>query len=253
MFAGEANVSYERAAQDVAYLTGIRVPAKTQQRLVHHQRFPQPSAPEALNELSVDGGKVRIRTPLGEPCQWKDYKAMATVAGSLAAYRDNAVLIDWTHQQPLAATLTCLGDGHDGIWNIVEKIGTPEQRREILDWYHLMENLYKVGGSLKRLHQAEHRLWQGQVDETLALFESLDKKQAQTFCRYLRKHRHRIVNYNYYQQEQICSIGSGAVESTIKQISRRVKISGAQWKEENVPQVLAHRCAYLNELIGVQR
>ncbi|MBE9101913.1 ISKra4 family transposase, partial [filamentous cyanobacterium LEGE 07170] len=38
-----------------------------------------------------------------------------------------------------------------------------------------------------------------------------------------------------------------------KQISRRVKISGAQWKEENLPQVLAHRCAYLNELIGVQR
>uniref|UniRef100_UPI002636D89C hypothetical protein n=1 Tax=Acaryochloris sp. IP29b_bin.137 TaxID=2969217 RepID=UPI002636D89C len=32
----------------------------------------------------------------------------------------------------------------------------------------------------------------------------------------------------------------------IKQISRRVKISGAQWNESNVPQVLAHRCAYLN-------
>ncbi len=30
---------------------------------------------------------------------------------------------------------------------------------------------------------------------------------------------------------------------------RRTKISGAQWKIENVPQVLAHRCAYLNGLI----
>jgi hypothetical protein len=48
---------------------------------------------------------------------------------------------------------------------------------------------------------------------------------------------------------QICSIGSGAIESTIKQIDRRTKISGAQWKAENVPQVLAHRCAYLNNLI----
>lgn len=36
---------------------------------------------------------------------------------------------------------------------------------------------------------------------------------------------------------------------TIKQIDRRTKISGAQWKENNVPQVLAHRCAYLNGLI----
>jgi hypothetical protein len=57
----------------------------------------------------------------------------------------------------------------------------------------------------------------------------------------------------YYQCEQICSIGSGAVESGIKQISRRIKISGAQWREDNVPQVLAHRCAYLNGMIGLQR
>jgi uncharacterized protein (UPF0218 family) len=91
------------------------------------------------------------------------------------------------------------------------------------------------------------------VDETLALFEPLRQKLAQNFGAYLRNHRHRIVNYDHYQQQQICSIGSGAVESTIKQISRRVKISGTQWKEENVPQVLAHRCAYLNGLIGVQR
>ncbi len=48
---------------------------------------------------------------------------------------------------------------------------------------------------------------------------------------------------------QICSIGSGAVESAVKQIDRRTKISGAQWNIENVPQVLAHRCAYLNGLI----
>ena len=120
--------------------------------------------------------------------------------------------------------------------------------REILDWYHLVENLHKVGGSLKRLHQAETLLWQGKVDETLALFEPLQKKSAQVFCNYVRKHRSRIVNYDYYQRENICSIGSGAVESGIKQMSRRIKISGAQWNEKNVPQVLAHRSAYLNGL-----
>lgn len=246
-------MSYEHAARDVAYLTGIRVPTKTQQRLVHQQTFAQPTEDEVLSELSVDGGKVRIRTPLGEICRWKDYKAIVTEAGIVAAYHDNPLLIDWTNQQPLASPVTCLGDGHDGIWNIVQDISTPDHRREILDWYHLMENLHKVGGSLKRLEQAEEFLWQGKVDETLALFDALSEKQAQDFCKYIRKHRHRIVNYDYYQSEQICSIGSGAVESGIKQISRRVKISGAQWDEENVPQVLAHRCAYLNDLIGAQR
>ena len=63
----------------------------------------------------------------------------------------------------------------------------------------------------------------------------------------------RIVNYDYYQQEKICSVGSGAVESTIKQMDRRLKISGAQWKRENVAQVLKHRCAYLNDTLSVQR
>lgn len=74
-------------------------------------------------------------------------------------------------------------------------------------------------------------------------------KQAENFCAYLEKHRHRIVNYQYYQAEQICSIGSGAIESTVKQIDRRTKIRSAQWKVDNVPQVLAHRSAYLNGLI----
>ena len=32
---GSANVSYEQAAQDVTYLTGMCVPAKTQQRVVN--------------------------------------------------------------------------------------------------------------------------------------------------------------------------------------------------------------------------
>ncbi len=91
----------------------------------------------------------------------------------------------------------------------------------------------------------------GQVEAARALFADCKGKQAQKFCEYLDKHRHRIINYQYYQAEQICSIGSGAVESTVKQIDRRTKISGAQWKEENVPQVLAHRCAYLNGLISI--
>ena len=63
--------------------------------------------------------------------------------------------------------------------------------------------------------------------------------------------RLRIINYEYHQAEQICSIDSGSVESAVKQVDRRTKISGAQWKQENVPQVLAHRCAYLNGLLSI--
>ena len=89
-----ATVSYEQAERDIAYLTGIRVPAKTQQRLVHRQHFDLPDIEQPIEELSVDGGKVRLRTPLGEESEWKDYKAIATAQGVLANFQNNAQLED---------------------------------------------------------------------------------------------------------------------------------------------------------------
>lgn len=105
------------------------------------------------------------------------------------------------------------------------ELATPESRWEILDWYHLRENLYKVGGSLKRLKQAEALNRQGKAEAAMAVFADCRRKQARNFCAYLTKHRARIINYSYYQAEQLCSIGSGAVESGVKQIDRRLKIS----------------------------
>ena len=180
-----ANVSYANAESDVAMLTGMTVSDNTQQRLVQASKFPVPVAEQPINEACVDGGKVRLRTPPGEICIWRDYKAIATDQGIVANLHQNQSLIDWINHQPLKHTDTCLGDGHDGVWNIIAAIASPEQRREILDWYHLNENLQKVGGSLKRLRQAEAYLWKGQVDETIALFVDLNRKQAHNFCTYL--------------------------------------------------------------------
>lgn len=241
-----ANASYERAAEDVETLTGVRVSGSTQQRLVHRQDFVPESVDCGIKEMSVDGGKVRLRTLLGQPSEWRDYKGVNLHQCAVSAFfRDNATLLAWVNQQPLASPLVCLGDGHDGIWNLFMQIGSPPKRLEILDWYHLIENLGKVGGSKRRLDAVEARLWQGDVDGAVKLFDGWQHERSEQFIAYLSKHRHRIVNYRYYQAEGI-SIGSGTIESLIKQIGRRVKISGAQWSPNNVQQVLLHRCAYLN-------
>ena len=243
-----ANVSYQRTSEDIELFTGMRVSAKTQQRLVQRQSFETPVLKEAVEEVSIDGGTVRLIVEAGEQPQWKQYKAvhLAPLKIHGAWLEDNQALLKWLNEHSFSPVVTCLGDGHDGIWNLFNQMRMEIERREILDWYHLMENLEKVGGSLKRLAQARSLLWQGKVDETLALFEGCQKHQAHCFCQYLRKHYHRIVNYGYLQTEGICSIGSGAIESTVKQIDRRLKISGARWKPDHVPNVLAHRCAYLN-------
>ena len=228
--------------------TGMSISASTQKRIVQRHDFHEIECEREIEEISVDGGKVRLRTETkGEACVWKDYKAICIDRElKIARLGENEALIDWVNHQKLAKPLTCLGDGHPEIWKIVREFNCLGERREILDWFHLVENLHKVGGSLKRLSQAKTLLWQGKIDETLILISPLKSKKAKNFCQYLETHRHRIVNYDYYQTEGICSIGSGAIESTIKQIDRRLKISGAQWNESNVSQVLKHRCAYLN-------
>lgn len=149
--------------------------------------------------------------------------------------------------QPLDWLLTCLGDGHPGVWNVFESLGgkRPILKREVLDWFHLMENLHKVGGSLQRLERVENFLWHGWVDRAMAEFDALKNKRARNFQTYLCKHRHRIPCYHQYRQLGI-KIGSGSVESKIKQVAARVKLSGARWKGDNVQRILRLRCAYLN-------
>ncbi len=191
-----ANESYQNAEAEIEALTGMKVSHSTQQRRVIQQEMPTPEAKQAVGEVSVDGGKVRLR---GNPCvggHWRDYKAVRLEGLYYGAFfQDNPSLIDFVNAQRLRQPLVCLGDGHDGVWNLVAEFATPEARCEILDWYHLKENLYKVGGSLKRLRRAESLLWQGNVEAVITLFAEQQRKQARNFCAYLTKHRLRIVNY----------------------------------------------------------
>jgi hypothetical protein len=56
-----------------------------------------------------------------------------------------------------------------------------EKKQEILDWYHLKENLYKAGGSMKRSKQAESLLWSGKVNEVINLFKYMKKNYLKHF------------------------------------------------------------------------
>jgi len=241
--------SYQRAEAAVEMVTGLKMSRSTHQRLVQRQPFSdlavsEPSEP--VSEMSLDGGRVRLRTPTGEASQWRDYKAVNLHGHGVAAFfQPNDALVAWLQTQLLARLIVCLGDGHAGIWTLFAQLGDSQSRLEILDWYHLMENLAKVGGSATRLARVKAHLWRGEVDLALAAFEDGAPPQVENFKAYLTRHRHRIVNYDYSQSEGI-SIGSGAVESTVKPFSGRLKLPGAQWKPENVPQVLKHRSAYLN-------
>jgi hypothetical protein len=240
-----ANNSYERTAEDVAVLTGMSVSRSTQQRLVHRHRFECEVVDGSVDTVSIDGGKVRLRTPLGQESLWNDYKAVTLRGLSIQAYfRQNEDLVTWVNAQPLAPSVSCLGDGHEGIWNLFAHIGDPHQRREILDWFHLMENLHKVAPPVN-CGYVKACLFHGKLNEAIWALLRVASKSALKFIAYLQNHRSRLPHYQALQQAGF-TIGSGEVESAVKQINRRLKISGAQWSTPNVSQVLKHRCAYLN-------
>jgi hypothetical protein len=55
----------------------VKVSHSTLQRLVHRQECSLPEALQGISEVSIDGGKVRLRTPQpGVPSVWRDYKAV---------------------------------------------------------------------------------------------------------------------------------------------------------------------------------
>ena len=72
----------------------------------------------------------------------------------------------------------------------------------------------------QRSKQAESLLGSGKVNEVINLFKDMKRKAFKRFCNYLRTHRSRIANYQYYKEESLISLGSGTVESTIKRIGR---------------------------------
>jgi hypothetical protein len=91
------------------------------------------------------------------------------------------------------------------------------------------------------------------VADTITLFKDLKKLKAVNFLKYIEKHRERIINYNYWTNItlQPIAVGSGDVESAVKQMGMRVKLSGARWAPANVNQILSLRCAYLNSVFDI--
>jgi len=120
-----ANESYQKAEDEIEALTGIKVGHSTQQKLVLEQDFQLPIALQGVSEVSVDGGKVRLRGKPKEGCYWRDYKAVRIQGIYYGAFfNDNQSLIDYVNSQPLISPLVCLGDGRFGSLEFNQRVWT---------------------------------------------------------------------------------------------------------------------------------
>jgi hypothetical protein len=244
-----AKTSYQQGEEDLWELMGIKVGHSSLHRLVQRKELPlAQSESQGISGVSIDGGKICLRGEKDNGGQWRDYKLVSGHEDICEAFfQEPEALEKWSNSLPLASIITLVGDGHLGVWKAAMNFASQQEliRRQVLDWYHLIENLYKVGGSNQRLKAVENLLWHGFVDAALREFDGLKNKRVQKFRDYLNKHRGRIPDYERYQRLGI-PIGSGDVESRIKQVGARVKLAGARWLCQNVGRILRLRCAYLN-------
>lgn len=98
-----AKASYQQAEIDVAMLTGVRVGAKTQERMVKRATLSDAVSAEPVTEMALDGGMVRVRTPKGQPSEWRQYHAIRLNRNGIgmAWFKSPLALLAWVTTLPM--------------------------------------------------------------------------------------------------------------------------------------------------------
>jgi hypothetical protein len=222
-------------------------------------------------EFQVDATKVNtlggwrdlkiacfLKRPCGEPAlpeEWATRKLPVPTAR--VVWADVAVSDEfartwrpWAAQLGMtdSARISVLGDGADWIWN--ETRSQFPTAEGVLDVFHAAEHLSDTGqrlfgeGSEKAdawLSESRAALlsrgWLGlcdQVGQVLSADRTPETQAAlDDLTQYFFKQRDHL---NYARRlAEGRSIGSGMIESTCKQLGKRLKQSGARWNVANVP------------------
>ena len=199
-----------------------------------------------------------LKRPRGEPAlpeEWATRKLPAPTARVVWAQVGTSVEFartwrPWAAQLGLtdAAQISVLADGADWIWN--------EQRSQfptaegVLDIFHAAEHVSDTGKRLfgEGTDQADawlaetrqallSRGWLGVCDQVGRVLTEDRSAETQAvmddLTHYLFKQRDHLDYARRLAEGR--SIGSGMIESTCKQLGKRLKQSGARWNVANVP------------------
>lgn len=168
-----------------------------------------------------------------------------------------------------ATKKACVGDGASVVWSVYQTHLAGAGFVAILDFVHLLVHLYAAaqasGGAgtdqaWELYVQWLSWAWAGKVALLLGALRLASQKRGQPpadareddprvvlsdTVRYVENNRERM-KYPHYRKEGL-PISSAPVESTIKQINRRVKGTEKFWYSEGAEAVLQVRAAYLSE------
>lgn len=276
---------YQAAAQVMARIGKQPVSDSSLWRLAQHtdQWLERPADDEALtplvtqsasaapttNLLSMDGGMVNV---FGEG--WKELK-VALVGSVVAEEPAPSDRLPMVHTQPLRygavlgdlaaftpvlldvatsagfgkASRSCLtADGAAWIWNLADT-HFPDSV-QILDWYHACQHLSDAAQALFPDRPTSATTWL--QTHTDALFEGhvaplvaeLERAKLSEPAAYFRTHAARTHYADF--QEAGYPIGSGSVESEVKQFKHRLDGPGMSWSRPGIQHMIRLRAAVLD-------
>lgn len=155
----------------------------------------------------------------------------------------------------------CIADGAHWIWNICKEL-IPQQRVEILDWYHVVERIGILCAELYPENESERSTTMTEIlgyfhdDQYEKVVTKLNQLYVQTKSKELKEKIYLQITYFDNNKERIhyptyrqmgYAIGSGAVESANKYvIQRRLKLPGIRWTNENANNMAHIRTEYIN-------
>jgi hypothetical protein len=266
-----------RDAEVLAYEGGIR-PAG-------------PLNPPALLVIGMDGGRVQTREKQGENgSRWREDKVGAItsylpgdgtkehpptplVTTYVATMSKTESFGKFVHVEAerrglrRAQTVLVMGDGGNWIDPLSQREHLHDQR--IVDYYHAAEHLYEAARAalgkdapeaLGLAQQLKDHLWEGQLDEVIALLtmhtdrlgppqESDGSEHPRRVLAnnvgYFQTHR-RHMDYPTYRKKG-WPIGSGVTESSVKLFNKRVKGTEQFWSLPGAESILSLRSLWLSQ------
>ena len=242
--------------------------------------------------ISTDGGRLRVRknkrgqkTKKGRSryhTDWREPKLLVIYVvdekGRLA--REFAPVMDGTLKGPdevfrllefylrelevhRAEEVLFIADGARWIWlrvtQLWQRLGLEGvRRRELVDFYHVVEHLYSLAALNKSWSASQRkrwatrqrrRLWRGELKALIADVERLCRgKRGKDWARerdyLLRNARAGRLDYAKTRRAKM-PIGSGTMESAIRRVvNLRLKGAGIFWHEDHAEQMLLLRTYY---------
>lgn len=261
-------MSIHRQAQE----HGARLQAyqvrQAQQVAIERVIMPEQLAP-LTRGVSMDGGMVNIRDEgwkemkvgvvydLSTAFVWdkelgEDVEVIHThprgcvgVLGNVEAFSPHLWRLAVDHEVPVAREVSITADGAEWIWNLSADL-FPEST-EIVDWYHACQHLAQAAQARHPDDPERLRRWYRAAQDTL--FNGHITNLIDDFCaahldehvRYFRVHQHRM-QYREYREAGF-AIGSGTIESSIKQLKSRLCGAGMRWSRPAAERMLVIRSA----------